>query len=117
LPPWEGGKCIDPVDGGWTPVAPGDAPFDAGYAQPRALDAAGIAKVVADFAAATRRAREAGFRVIEIHAAHGYLLHEFLSHYPTHALMATVARSKTASACCAKWLPPCAANGPRRVRS
>ncbi|MDB6162612.1 MAG: flavin oxidoreductase / oxidase family protein [Xanthomonadaceae bacterium] len=77
--PWDGGKALPAGQGGWTPVAPSALPFAGDYPMPAALDAAGIAKVVADFAAATVRARDAGFRVVEIHAAHGYLLHEFLS--------------------------------------
>ncbi|HET9818403.1 MAG TPA: NADH:flavin oxidoreductase/NADH oxidase [Rhodanobacteraceae bacterium] len=77
--PWRGGGPLDAARGGWTPVAPSAVAFDAGYPVPVALDAAGIAKVVADFRAAARRAREAGFEVIELHAAHGYLLHQFLS--------------------------------------
>jgi 2,4-dienoyl-CoA reductase-like NADH-dependent reductase (Old Yellow Enzyme family) len=77
--PWRGGKAV-PVDaGGWIPVAPSAIAFADDYPMPAALDAAGIKKVVTDFAASTRRAREAGFDVVEIHAAHGYLLHEFLS--------------------------------------
>jgi 2,4-dienoyl-CoA reductase-like NADH-dependent reductase (Old Yellow Enzyme family) len=77
--PWRGGKALDAGEGAWTPVAPSAIAFDDDYPMPVALDAAGIAKVVADFRAAAERARDAGFRVIEIHAAHGYLLHEFLS--------------------------------------
>ncbi|MFF2488357.1 NADH:flavin oxidoreductase/NADH oxidase [Microbacterium sp. NPDC058062] len=65
-------------DGGWTTVAPSAVAFD-GYAEPVALDLAGIDRIVADFAAATRRAVEAGFQVLELHGAHGYLLHQFLS--------------------------------------
>lgn len=65
-------------EGGWEPVAPSAIAFD-GYATPRALDLAGIDGVVADFAAAAARSVEAGFDVLEVHAAHGYLLHEFLS--------------------------------------
>ncbi|MGH8121710.1 MAG: NADH:flavin oxidoreductase/NADH oxidase [Rudaea sp.] len=76
--PWHGGKPLATGAGAWTPLAPSAVAFDQ-YAVPKALDDAGIQKVIADFAASARRAREAGFELIEIHAAHGYLLHEFLS--------------------------------------
>jgi 2,4-dienoyl-CoA reductase-like NADH-dependent reductase (Old Yellow Enzyme family) len=77
--PWsEHRGTVPAADGGWTAVAPSAIAFGR-YAVPEALDAAGIAKVVADFVAAAHRAKEAGFGVVELHAAHGYLLHEFLS--------------------------------------
>jgi 2,4-dienoyl-CoA reductase-like NADH-dependent reductase (Old Yellow Enzyme family) len=77
--PWLGGAPIPPSDGGWTPVAPSALPFDTGYNLPKGLSIAEIDQVVADFAAGARRALQAGFQVVEIHSAHGYLLHEFLS--------------------------------------
>ncbi|NCT68600.1 MAG: NADH:flavin oxidoreductase/NADH oxidase [Rhodanobacteraceae bacterium] len=77
--PWRGGKPLGLAHGGWVPFAPSALAFDDAHLVPQALDAAGLAKVVADFRAATARARDAGFHVVEIHAAHGYLLHEFLS--------------------------------------
>ena len=77
--PWAGrAGTVAPADGGWTAVAPGTLAFE-GYAAPEALDEQGIRKVVRGFGSAARRALEADFRVLEIHAAHGYLLHEFLS--------------------------------------
>lgn len=82
--PWRGGKPLAVAEGGWCTVAPSAIPFAAGYATPQALDKAGIAKIVTDFANATRRSREAGFDVVEVHAAHGYLLHEFLSPLSNH---------------------------------
>lgn len=77
--PWLGGRPVPAEEGGWTPLAPSPLAFNHGYSVPIVLDEAGIHKVIEDFAAASRRARAAGFNVIEIHAAHGYLFHEFLS--------------------------------------
>ncbi|WP_242341596.1 MULTISPECIES: NADH:flavin oxidoreductase/NADH oxidase [Anaeromyxobacter] len=78
-PPWEGGAQLGRSAGGWQPVAPSALPFRDGDAAPHALDAGELRGVVHAFAAAARRAAAAGFRAVEIHAAHGYLLHQFLS--------------------------------------
>lgn len=77
--PWKGGNRVAPGNGSWEPVAPSALAFSADYPLPRAMDEAGIAKVIADFRAAAVRALESGFELIELHAAHGYLLHQFLS--------------------------------------
>ena len=75
--PWRGSGAV--AEGGWEVVAPSAIAFDANYPMPVELDAAGLKKVIADFRSATERSLQAGFKLIEIHAAHGYLLHEFLS--------------------------------------
>jgi 2,4-dienoyl-CoA reductase-like NADH-dependent reductase (Old Yellow Enzyme family) len=78
--PWKGGAGLKTTEaGGWPVVGPSAIAFDEGNPVPKSLDEAGIDGIVAAFEAATRRALTAGFRVIEIHSAHGYLLHEFLS--------------------------------------
>jgi 2,4-dienoyl-CoA reductase-like NADH-dependent reductase (Old Yellow Enzyme family) len=77
--PWLGGKPVGPRDGGWIPIGPSPIPFDHGHPAPREMSLADIDRVVGEFVAAARRCVAAGFQVIEIHAAHGYLLHEFLS--------------------------------------
>ena len=78
--PWKGHHPLSETQGGWRPVvAPSPIPFDTKYPVPTALDVAEIPGIVSAFARAARRALQAGFRVVEIHSAHGYLLHEFLS--------------------------------------
>lgn len=77
--PWNGNKKLDATQGGWQTVAPSAIGYHDNEATPVAMDAVAIQKVIADFKAATQRAVRAGYKVVEIHAAHGYLLHQFLS--------------------------------------
>lgn len=79
--PWDRGNdaLVPESDGGWKPVAPSAIAFDNGYPMPAELSVSEIGGIITAFGAAARRAFEAEFRVIELHAAHGYLLHEFLS--------------------------------------
>ncbi len=77
--PWNGNKLIPENEGGWQPLAPSTIQFNEEYATPAALTKLQITTLVTQFKAAAVRAMEAGFEIIEIHAAHGYLIHEFLS--------------------------------------
>lgn len=77
--PWNGSKQLTPADGGWKTVAPSPIPHQEGNIPPEALDAGGMEKIRADFRSAAKRCIEAGYEVLELHAAHGYLLHQFLS--------------------------------------
>jgi len=77
--PWDGGGAVPPDQGGWEPVAPTATPFADNYPVPRMMTRDDIAQVIEAFRRAAYRARRLGVDVIELHAAHGYLLHEFLS--------------------------------------
>jgi len=77
--PWDGGQLMSPEQGGWPTVAPSALPHGEHEAPPLALDATGLQRIVQAFADSARRAHRLGLDAIELHAAHGYLLHEFLS--------------------------------------
>jgi len=82
--PWRGGKPLGAEAGGWRPVGPGSEPFAQGYPEPRELREDELPGVVGAFRDSARRAAEAGFEAVEIHMAHGYLLHQFLSPLTNH---------------------------------
>lgn len=77
--PWHGGQALSSADGGWQTVAPSALPHGTGEAPPLALDAQGIERIINAFVSSARRAHALGIDAIELHAAHGYLLHQFLS--------------------------------------
>ncbi len=76
---WQPQRTLSKNEGGWAVIGPSNVPFDEGYAVPREIDEKEIRELIAQFAAAARRALDCGFEALEIHAAHGYLLHQFLS--------------------------------------
>jgi 2,4-dienoyl-CoA reductase-like NADH-dependent reductase (Old Yellow Enzyme family) len=84
MAPWVGSGAVAPADGGWIPVGPGTDAFDSSYPTPVALDEDGLAAIVADFGRAAQRTLAAGGTMIEVHAAHGYLIHQFLSPLINH---------------------------------
>jgi len=77
--PWAGGKQLSLAEGGWENVSASALPFSEGQRPPQAMDLATVKSTIASFAASARRAREAGFDIVELHGAHGYLIHQFLS--------------------------------------
>ncbi len=82
--PWFGGGPLGKQEGGWTTVSASALPFDQGYTVPEDLSVDQIEKILIEYQDATKRALAAGFQVVEIHAAHGYLLHQFLSPFSNH---------------------------------
>jgi len=77
--PWEGSRPVSPAEGGWEVIGASNRPYAKGWPVPTEMNQAMIEKSLVEFASAVRRAREAGFRIIDIHGAHGYLIHQFLS--------------------------------------
>ena len=82
--PWRGQGAVPESEGGWQVAGPSEGPFSENYPRPQPLTIEGIRSVAGAFAQAARRALQAGFDVVEIHGAHGYLIHEFLSPFSNH---------------------------------
>jgi len=82
--PWKGKSQVSQADGGWQNLAPSAIPFGENEIAPKQMDSGDIQKVLDDFMAATSRSLKAGFKIVEIHAAHGYLVHQFLSPLSNH---------------------------------
>ena len=82
--PWDGGHQLKQTEGGWKTVSSSAIAFNPEDESPLALDTGGIKKIVSDFKAAAQRAVQAGYKLIEVHAAHGYLVHQFLSPLSNH---------------------------------
>ncbi|HZE39288.1 MAG TPA: NADH:flavin oxidoreductase/NADH oxidase [Stackebrandtia sp.] len=82
--PWRGDRPLTAAEGGWTPQGPSALAYDADFLVPHELSTAEIRGIVDEFAAAARRALAAGYRVAEVHGAHGYLIHNFLSPHSNH---------------------------------
>ena len=78
-PPWLGGGAVNTANGGWQPVAPSAFPFSPESPMPRELNTSELEQICRDFEASTKRAQRSGFQAVEVHMAHGYLLHQFLS--------------------------------------
>jgi 2,4-dienoyl-CoA reductase-like NADH-dependent reductase (Old Yellow Enzyme family) len=115
--PWEGSGAIPEAEGGWKKVvAPSALPFAESYPMPQALTNDGIQEVVSAFATAARRACQAGFRVIEIHVAHGYLITSFCPLLVINARTITGARSRTESDFVVRSLRQFDLNGRRNCR-
>ena len=116
--PWDGGKPIPPGDPrAWQAVGPSPLPFAEGHQVPHELSTGEIREVQKAFRAAAARALEAGFEWLEIHGAHGYLIHSFIHRFPTAARTSTAAASITGSV--SSWKPsaPCGPSGRRGCRS
>lgn len=113
--PWKGGEPVSEKNGGWRPIwAPSPLAFDMDWPVPHEMTKAEIGAAAGKFADAARRALEAGFRVIEIHSAHGYLLHEFLS--PLSNRRNDSYGGSFARASFVKSSPPSVANGRNACR-
>lgn len=112
------GRALAPDEAhGWTPVAPSAIPFTSTRTRPDELTVDQIRGIAGQFAEAARRALDAGFQAIEIHGAHGYLIHQFLSPTATTAPTRTAAPSRAGSASRWRSSTPSARSGPRSCRS
>lgn len=112
--PWRGGGPLSEDAGGWQPIAPSPLPFDDSSPKPAEMTRQDMERVISQFSAAARHSLEAGFQVVEIHMAHGYLLHEFLSPFPIKGRTNTAGAWKIESGSPCESPEPSGKNGPFR---